>query len=70
MNLKTRISIFTIFNFGYVLVIIGGGITGDVQINDTYLHHKFKKVYRLEEQKLMLEMLEANPSKIPAPSCL
>ena len=23
---------------GYVLVIIGGGVTGDIQINDTDLH--------------------------------
>ena len=23
---------------GYILVVIGGGITGDIQINDTHLH--------------------------------
>ena len=26
---------------GYVLVIIGGGVTGDIQINDTDLHSPF-----------------------------
>lgn len=31
---------------GYVLVVIGGGITGDVQVNDTHLHHRLKAKYR------------------------
>ena len=41
--------------------------TGDVQINDTDLHNKFKKLYRREEQHLMLEMLKKEPKKIPEP---
>mmetsp|Transcript_6581 Transcript_6581/g.9511 ORF Transcript_6581/g.9511 Transcript_6581/m.9511 type:complete len:197 (+) Transcript_6581:266-856(+) len=30
---------------GYILVVIGGCITGDVQCNDTHIHHKLKKAY-------------------------
>ena len=38
---------------------------GDIQINNTHLHHRFKTLYWLEEQKLMLKRLDENPSKIP-----
>ena len=31
---------------GYILVNIGGGITGDIQINDTHLHAPLKANYR------------------------
>ena len=31
---------------GYILVVIGGGITGDVQCNDTHIHLLLKKNYR------------------------
>ena len=34
-----------LFKEGYVLVIIGGGITGDIQINDTNSHRDSKKQY-------------------------
>ena len=43
---------------GYVLVIIGGGITGFVQVNDTHMHRPIEAVYRLEESKKMLQKLE------------
>ena len=48
---------------GYILVIIGGGITGDIQINDTNCHRDLKK-HRDPEIKLMLEQLEIDPIKI------
>ena len=57
-----------LFKKGYVLVVIGGGITGDVQINDTNCHHHLKTLYRDLEMKLMLEQLEKDPTKIPSPS--
>ena len=57
-----------LFKKGYVLVVIGGGITGDVQINDTDCHHHLKTLYRDLEMKLMLEQLEKDPTKIPSPS--
>ena len=53
---------------GYVLVIIGGGVTGDIQINDTDLHSPLKAKYRELEQLLMIDQLKANPKKIPQPS--
>ena len=49
-----------------ILSLLGGGITGDVQINDVCLHHKFKKVYRQKEQTKMLEKLKINPKQIPS----
>ena len=53
---------------GYVPVPIGGGITGDMQGNDTHLHNPLKKHYRKKEMDLMLQMLRSDPHKIPAPS--
>ena len=52
---------------GYVLVLIGGGITGDIQVNDTHLHAPLKAKYRELEIKLMLKQLKDNPKKIPSP---
>ena len=53
---------------GYILVVIGGGITGDIYINDTSCHHNLKKHYREFEMNLMLEQLNNDPNKIPSPS--
>ena len=52
---------------GYVLVVIGGGITGDIQINDTSCHHNLRK-HRESELNLMLKQLNNDPNKIPSPS--
>ena len=55
---------------GYILVIIGGGITGDIQIKDTHCHRCLKTRYRDLEMKLMLQQLEKigkNLTKIPSP---
>ena len=52
----------------YVPVIIGDGVTGDIQINDTDLHCPLKAKYRELEQKLMLDQLRADPKKIPQPN--
>ena len=56
-----------LLNRGYILVIIGGGITGFVQVNDTHLHKLLKSEYRKKESELMLEKLQNNPQKVPAP---
>lgn len=53
---------------GYFLVNIGGGITGDVQLNDTDYHRPLKMAYREKEMILMVERLKENPNKIPSPS--
>ena len=39
---------------GYVLILMGGGITGFIQVNDTNLHHHLKCCYRKEEMALTL----------------
>ena len=52
---------------GCLIVVIGGGITGDIQINDTSCHHNLKK-HREFEMNLMLEQLNNDPNKIPSPS--
>ena len=57
-----------LFKKGYVFVVIGGGITGDIQTNDTNCHRDLNKHYRDLEMKLMLEQLEKDPIKIPSPS--
>ena len=48
---------------GYILVVIGGGITGDIQINDTHFHGPMKANYRDSENSLMMEKLETHPGK-------
>ena len=48
----------------YIPVVIGG-ITGDVQVNDTDYQHPGS--YRGKEEKLMLEMLMKDKNKIPSP---
>ena len=53
---------------GYVLIIIGGGITGYIQENDTDVHRALKREYRDLEAELMLSMLQKNNAKIPSPS--
>ena len=50
------------------MVVIGGGITGDVQYNDTHIHRLLKKNYRQLEANLMMEMLPKDSNKIPSPS--
>ena len=53
---------------GYVFVVTGVGVTGDIQINDTSCHYNLKKHYRELEINLMLEQLNNDPNKIPSPS--
>jgi len=61
-------SLVALHRKGYILVVIGGGVTGDIQINDTSCHHFLKKHYRDFEMKLMLEKLNEEPGKIFSPS--
>ena len=52
----------------YVYVGIGGGVTGDIQINDTDIHTLLEKKYCELEQEVMPTHLKADPKKIPQPS--
>ena len=51
------------WNRGYILVIIGGGITGFAQVIDTHLHKPLKSEYRKKESKLMLEKITKTTHK-------
>ena len=53
---------------GYILVVIGGGVTGDIYVNDTHVRSPLKAKYRLLEQELMIRQLTENRQKIPQPS--
>ena len=57
-----------LYERGCILILMGGGITGFIQANDTDLHKRLKALYREEEINLMLKMLVADKSKIPYPS--
>ena len=50
----------------YILIVMGGGITGFIQANDTDLHRRLKALYRHEEMDLMLKMLEIDKNKVPS----
>ena len=43
-----------LYQRGHVLILMGGGITGFIQVNDTNLHHYLKCCYRKEEMALTL----------------
>ena len=56
------------FKKGYFLIIIRGGITGNIQVNDTSYHRQAKELYRQHEMELMLEKLQNDPRKMPQPT--
>ena len=53
---------------GYFLIVIGGGIIGDIQVNDTSYHRQGKALYQKHEMELMLKKLQNDPKKIPQSS--
>ena len=53
-----------LFQKGYFL-IHNGGVTEDVQVNDTTYHKDSKAAYRKNEMQLMLDRLTENLDKIP-----
>ena len=57
-----------LYERGYILILMGRGIKGSIQANDTDLHKRLKVLYREEEMNLMLKMLEADKSKIHSPN--
>ena len=40
-----------LWNREYILIIIGGGITGFVQVNDIHLHKPLKSEYQKKESE-------------------
>ncbi|KAK7467855.1 hypothetical protein BaRGS_00036926, partial [Batillaria attramentaria] len=67
-NVHTQFALKGSYRLENMLTTIGGGITGDVQVNDTHYHHRLKKEYRERESKLVLEKLSDNPNRVPSPS--
>ena len=57
-----------LFKRGYILVVNGGGVTGDIQVKHTDVHSSLKAKYRQLEQDLMIRQLTEYPQKIPQPS--
>ena len=54
-----------LFKRSYGPGIIGGRVTGDIQINHADLHCQLKQKYMELEQNLMLEQLKLDPKSIP-----
>ena len=53
---------------GYILMVIGGGITDDVQCNVTHVHYFLKQKYGMLQAELTIEILRKDPDTIPPPS--
>ena len=50
------------------MIIIGGEIAGDIQVNDTSYHMQAKALYRKHEMELMLKKLQKDRKKIFQPA--
>ena len=48
--------------------VMGRGIIGFIQQNDTHIHWPLKNHYRNNECALMIEKLQANKNKVPSPT--
>ena len=57
-----------LFQQGYIFVVMGGGITGFIQVNNTHLHRQLKAYYHDLEMALMMEKLRADKKKVPTPT--
>ena len=57
-----------LYERGFILLVMGGGLTGFIQADDTDLHRCLKALYRHEEMNLMLKMLEKDKNKVPSPN--
>ena len=51
---------------GYVRVIIGGGLSSAVQVNDTKLHGSLSRAYTEGETLLLMAISERHPDFLPA----
>jgi len=50
---------------GYFLVLLGGGITGAVQICDTHLHLPLSLKYQNAEMAFLAELMDLDPAGLP-----
>ena len=54
-----------LFQTGYFLIHIGGGVAGHIQVNDTAYQKGSKAAYRKKKIQLILDHLTLTPNKIP-----
>ena len=57
-----------LFQRGYILVVMGGGITAFIQANNTHLHRQLKAYHCHLEMELIMEKLRADKKKVPTPT--
>ena len=50
----------------YVLILIGGGVTGILQVPDTHLHAPLSRRYQDLEMMDLLEQQRENPAGCPS----
>lgn len=53
------------FSRGYVLLVIGGGCSGSVQVPDTHLHMPLSSGYQNSEMILLAALMEQRPTGLP-----
>ena len=53
---------------GFILLIIGGGIARFVQVNDTHFHKQLNNEFREKESESMFGKLTKDPQKVPSPN--
>ena len=51
---------------GYVRVLIGGGLSGCVQVNDTHCHGPLSKDYQAAEMQILMNLSEEFPDYLPS----
>ena len=56
-----------LYERGYILIVMGGGITGLIQAKNTDLHRHLKVLCRHEEMDLPFKMLKMDKNKVPSP---
>ena len=57
-----------LFQRGYILVVMGRGITAFIQANNTHLHRQLKAYHCHLEMELIMEKLRADKKKVPTPT--
>ena len=50
---------------GYMVVYIGGGCTGAIQVLDTHLHGRFSALFQEQEMTALLEIMDEDPGGLP-----
>ena len=56
-----------LYEHGYILIVMGGCITGFIQAKDADLYRRLKALCRHEEMDLLLKMLKMDKNKVPSP---